>query len=109
MSFFGNKGPDPFSNQTVMNGIATNFLGAKDSGAQGSTTPAPLPTQPETPATPATIPTPPSVKPPTLGASTTAAGRRATPNLGGLGSTILTSGAGLTTRANVAGKTLLGQ
>lgn len=58
-------------------------------------------------------PPPPPVAPPpnapTFGMNTAAAAQRQTRGSGGYGSTILTSGAGLTTQASTARKTLLGQ
>lgn len=60
------------------------------------------------PVPPPPIPDPPP-QAPTFGSATQAAGRRNTSNQGGFNSTILTSGAGLTTPANTAKKTLLGQ
>jgi hypothetical protein len=64
---------------------------------------------PTPPVQPPPVPTPPPPNAPTFGISTQAAGQRATRTGQGYGSTILTSGAGLTTPAATARKTLLGQ
>lgn len=64
------------------------------------------------PTPPVQAPPPPSPPPPnapSFGLSTQGAASRATRPGMGFGSTILTSGAGLTTQANTARKTLLGQ
>lgn len=54
-------------------------------------------------------PAPPPPNAPTFGMSTMNAGKRNNPIGAGYGSTLLTSGAGLTTPASTAKKTLLGQ
>lgn len=54
-------------------------------------------------------PAPPPANAPTFGMSTMNAGKRNTQGGMGFGSTILTSGAGLTTQASTGRKTLLGQ
>lgn len=61
------------------------------------------------PVQPPAAPLPPPPNPPSFGANTRAAGDRAAQPGMGFGSTILTSGAGLTTPANTTRKTLLGQ
>lgn len=62
---------------------------------------------PNPPTPPPPIPDPPPT-PPTFGANMFSSGRRNTSSAG-FGSTLLTSGAGLTTPASTARKTLLGQ
>lgn len=61
------------------------------------------------PVQPPPPPSAPPPNPPSFGMSTVAAGERRTRGGQGYGSTILTSGAGLTTPASTARKTLLGQ
>jgi hypothetical protein len=61
------------------------------------------------PVQPPPIPTPPPPNAPTFGLSTAAAASRQNRPGQGYGSSILTSGAGLTTPANTARKSLLGQ
>jgi hypothetical protein len=61
------------------------------------------------PIQPPAPPPPPPANAPTFGLSTQGAAQRATRPGMGFGSTILTSGAGLTAQANTARKTLLGQ
>ena len=86
-----------FLGESHTQGPTTYTGGAPLAGAPDPavTTPAPLPAAP--------------MPAPGYGARPSVGYRPTQKSLGGIGSTILTSGAGLTTRAETAKKTLLGQ